>query len=108
MVFENSSLKTNRLQCDESNNEENSYSLLNTVQTDTPVFNSCTVVIANEISHDDKILNPYSKATVGDSDVVHTVLRDSGSFVSKIREDSVPANCYTNRKVSLQFADGKI
>ena len=108
MAFENSSLKTNRLQCDEFNDEGNSYSLLDTVQTDTTVFNSCTVVIANERSHDDKILNPYSKATIGDSDVEHTVLRDSGSFVSIIMEDLVPANCYTNRKVSLQFADGNI
>ena len=108
LVFENSSLKSNRLKCEESVDDGDSYSVLNTVQTDTPVFNSCTVIIANDRSHDDHILNPYSKATIGDSDVEHTVLRDSGSFVSTIRKDLVPANCYTNRKVSLQFADGNI
>ena len=52
LVFENSSLKTNRLKCEESMDEGDSYSFLNTVQTDTPVFNSCTVVIANDRSHD--------------------------------------------------------
>ena len=88
--------------------ERYSYSLLNTAQSNTPVLNSCTVVIANDSSHDNHILKPYSKATIGESDVEHTVLRDSGSFVSIIREDLVPANCYTHRRVSLQFADGNI
>ena len=64
--------------------ERDSYSLLNTAQSNTIVLNSCTVVIANDSSHDNHILKPYIaiKATIGESDVEHTVLRDSGSFVS--------------------------
>ena len=89
--------------------DQTMYSMLETTQDfENPVFSSCTVINANENSHDAQILNPYSTAMIEVSEKPQTVLRDSGSFVSIIKQDLVPTRCYTNRKVSFQFADGTI
>ena len=104
LVFENSNV--NKVKPDE---DDTVYSMLEATQdSENLVFSSCTVIYANEKGHDTQILNPYSKAMIEGSDKPQTVLRDSGSFVSIIKQDLVPTRCYTNGKVSLQFADGTI
>ena len=104
LVFENS--KLDKVNTDE---DDTMYSMLEATQdSENPVFNLCTVINANKNSHDAQILNPYSTAMIEGSDKPQTVLKDSGSFVSIIKQELVPTRCYTNRKVSLQFADGTI
>ena len=47
-------------------------------------------------------------AKIEGSDILQKVLRDSGSFVSIVKQDLVPNRCYTNRTISLQFANGNM
>ena len=78
-------------------------------ESNTPIYSSCTIVNTNtKHDDDDQILNPFGTAQIGDSEIRYKVLRDSGSFVSIMKQDLVPTNCYTNRHIKLQFADGKI
>ena len=42
------------------------------------------------------------------SDIPQRLLRDTGSFVSIVKQELVPKRCYTNRTINLQFADGNI
>ena len=102
VVFENSS--TNK---QNTNEEDMKYSFLQGTD-ETEVFTSCTIMSINQRDNNKQILNPHSKAKIEGSDEPQTVLRDSGSFVSIIRRDLVPKRCYTNRKISLQFADGNM
>ena len=89
LVFENSNV--NKVNPDE---DDTMYSMLEaTHYSENPVFISCTVINANENGHDAQIVNPYSKAMIEGSDKPQTVLRDSGSFVSIIKQDLVPARC---------------
>ena len=89
--------------------EDMQYSLLESAhEDDDQIFTSCTIMDTNAKVLDDQILNPYSMAQIEGSEQLQTVLRDSGSFISIIKKDLVPWKCYTNRVVSLQFADGSI
>ena len=104
MIFENSKLNKHEL-----NEEEMQYSLLESAHEDgDQIFTSCTIMDTNAKGLDDQILNPYSMAQIEGSEELQRVLRDSGSFISIIKKDLVPWKCYTNRVVSLQFADGSM
>ena len=104
MVFENSKLNKHDL-----NEEDMQYSLLESAHEDVDqIFTSCTIMDTYAKGLDDQILNPYSMAQIEGSDELQMVLRDSGSFISIIKKDLVPWKCYTNRVVSLQFADGSM
>ena len=85
------------------------YSLLrNTQDSENQIFTTCTIGNSNTKQDDKEILNPYSMAKIEGSDILQKVLRDSGSFVSIVKQDLVPNRCYTNRTISLQFANGNM
>ena len=89
MVFENSSINKQELE------EQNiTYSLLeNTQDSENQIFTTCTIINTNAKHYGNDILNPYSMAKTEGSDILQTVLRDSGSFVSIVKQDLVPNRC---------------
>ena len=104
MIFENSSMNKQELE-----KRKVPYSLLeNTQDSENQIFTTCTIINTNAKQYDSEILNRYSMAKIEGSDILQTVLRDSGSFVSIVKQDLVANRCYTSRTISLQFADGNI
>ena len=104
MIFENSVI--NKQELIEQNE---TYSLLENSQEDeNQIFTTCTIVNKNTKQVDNGFLDPYSLAKIEGSDIPQRLLRDTGSFVSIVKQDLVPKRCYTNRTINLQFADGNI